>query len=171
MIRRTRPGRAAVRCSEGEGQRRGASTRVLERVATQTWLRLAGEVPDGSTCVASLHDSDARSSVSKHRQWTTPMASSSITTSCGESAGCTDAAAGHGPHRGALGPGRNLPLTADRGHGEAAVDTGLEALAVKKVVIPRRGKPGGACREEQRARSFPKPGEAGAPARGPGSHG
>jgi len=45
-------------------------------------------------------------------------------------------------------------VTADRGYGEAAVDAGLEALGVKKVVIPRRGKPGAARQKTQRARSF-----------------
>lgn len=47
-------------------------------------------------------------------------------------------------------------VTADRGYGEAAVDAGLEALGVKKVVIPRRGKPGAARQKVQRARGFQK---------------
>lgn len=47
-------------------------------------------------------------------------------------------------------------VTADRGYGEAAVDAGLEAIGVRKVVIPRRGKPGAARQKVQRARSFQK---------------
>ena len=47
-------------------------------------------------------------------------------------------------------------VTADRGYGEAAVDAGLESLGVKKVVIPRRGKPGVARQKVQRARGFQK---------------
>jgi len=47
-------------------------------------------------------------------------------------------------------------VTADRGYGEAAVDAGLEAIGVKKVVIPRRGKPGAARQKVQRARGFQK---------------
>jgi len=47
-------------------------------------------------------------------------------------------------------------VTADRGYGEAAVDAGLDALGVKKVVIPRRGKPGVSRQKTQRTRSFQK---------------
>ncbi len=36
------------------------------------------------------------------------------------------------------------------------VDAGLEALGVKRVVIPRRGKPGAARQKVQRASSFQK---------------
>src|SRR5437764_1281399 len=35
-------------------------------------------------------------------------------------------------------------VAADRGYGEAAVDAGLESLGVKRVVIPRKGRPGAA---------------------------
>ncbi len=36
------------------------SAEALEAIAAQTRVRLAGEVPDGSTRVVSLHDTDAR---------------------------------------------------------------------------------------------------------------
>lgn len=45
-------------------------------------------------------------------------------------------------------------VTADRGYGEAAIGAGLEALGVEKVVIPRKGKPNAARREEQGRRGF-----------------
>ncbi len=45
-------------------------------------------------------------------------------------------------------------ITADRGYGEAAVDRDLEDLGVKRVVIPRKGRPGAARRHLQHTRSF-----------------
>lgn len=47
-------------------------------------------------------------------------------------------------------------VTADRGYGEATVDAGLEALGVKKVAIPRKGRPGVERQRVQRATGFTK---------------
>ena len=47
-------------------------------------------------------------------------------------------------------------VTADRGYGEAKVDAELEALGVKRVAIPRRGKPGAARQKVQRGGAFTK---------------
>ena len=47
-------------------------------------------------------------------------------------------------------------VTADRGYGEAKVDAELEAIGVKRVAIPRRGKPGAARQQVQRGRAFTK---------------
>ena len=47
-------------------------------------------------------------------------------------------------------------VTADRGYGEAAIDAELEDLGVKRVVIPRKGKPSAARREVQQRRGFRK---------------
>jgi len=47
-------------------------------------------------------------------------------------------------------------VTADRGYGEAKVDAGLEALGVKRVAIPRKGRPGVARQKTQRGRGFTK---------------
>ena len=47
-------------------------------------------------------------------------------------------------------------VTADRGYGEAKVDAELEALGVKRVAIPRRGKPGVARQKVQRGAAFTK---------------
>ena len=45
-------------------------------------------------------------------------------------------------------------VAADRGYGEAAVDAGLGALGVKRVAIPRRGRPGAARQCVERSRGF-----------------
>ena len=47
-------------------------------------------------------------------------------------------------------------VTADRGYGEAKVDADLVALGVKRVAIPRRGKPGAARQKVQRGAAFTK---------------
>ena len=47
-------------------------------------------------------------------------------------------------------------VTADRGYGEAKVDADLEALGVKTVAIPRKGRPGAARQQVQRAGGFTK---------------
>ena len=140
---------------------------LLEAVAAQTRTRLSGAVPDGSTRVVSLHDPDAR-----------PIAKGRLgrPVEFGFKAQVIDNAdgvvldhhvvKGNPPDAPMLVPaiariaarfGRApSSVTADRGYGEAAVDAGLEALGVKKVVIPRRGKPGAARQKVQRARSFQK---------------
>ena len=134
-------------------------------MAAQTRTRLSGVVPDGSTRVVSLHDPDAR-----------PIAKGRLgrPVEFGYKAQVVDNAdgivldhhvvKGNPPDAPMLVPaivriaarfGRvPTSVTADRGYGEAAVDAGLEALGVKKVVIPRRGKPGVARQKVQRARSF-----------------
>lgn len=140
---------------------------LLEKVATQTRTRLAGTVPDGSTRVVSLHDPDAR-----------PIAKGRLgrPVEFGYKAQVVDNADGVVlDHHVVRGNPPDAPMlvpaiarivarfgkapkavTADRGYGEAAVDADLEALGVKKVVIPRRGKPGAARQKVQRARSFQK---------------
>ena len=47
-------------------------------------------------------------------------------------------------------------VTADRGYGEARIETELEALGVKHVAIPRRGRPGPKRRELESSRRFRK---------------
>lgn len=47
-------------------------------------------------------------------------------------------------------------VTADRGYGEAKVDAELNTLGVKRVSIPRKGKPGEARKKVQRGRGFVK---------------
>jgi IS5 family transposase len=45
-------------------------------------------------------------------------------------------------------------VTADRGYGEASVEPALADLGVKKIAIPRKGKPGQARRAVEPARGF-----------------
>jgi transposase, IS5 family len=138
---------------------------LVEAVVAQTRLRLAGEIPDGATRVVSLHDRDARP-IRKGRL--------GIPVEFGYKAQVVDnldgvvvdhvIAKGNPPDAPMLTPaiarvkarfGRApKAVTADRGYGEAKVDADLEALGVKKVAIPRRGKPGAARQNIQRGRAF-----------------
>ena len=130
---------------------------LVERIAAQTRVRLAGEVPDGSVRVVSLHDPDARP-ITKGRLGR-PV-------EFGYKAQVVDNADGvvldHGLH---VGNPPDAPLlvpaiarviarfgrapravTADRGYGEAAVDRDLDDLGVQRVIPPqgpaRRRPPG-----------------------------
>ena len=138
---------------------------TVERIAAQTRVRLAGVVPDGSTRVVSLHDPDAR-----------PIAKGRLgrPVEFGFKAQVVDNADGIVlDHTVVMGNPPDAPMlvpaiarivarfakvpravTADRGYGEAGIDAGLEALGVKKVVIPRKGKPGAARRGVQGRRGF-----------------
>jgi len=140
---------------------------VLERVAAQTRVRLAGEVPDGARRIVSLHDTDAR-----------PIAKGRLgrPVEFGYKAQVLDNAdgvvldhhvvAGNPPDAPMLVPaivriaarfGRApRAVTADRGYGEASVDAGLHALGVTRVAIPRKGRPGAERQHVQRARGFTK---------------
>jgi IS5 family transposase len=140
---------------------------LVERIAAQTRIRLSGEVPDGATRIVSLHDPDAR-----------PIAKGRLgrPVEFGYKAQVVDNVDGvvvdHSVHIGNPPDAPQLvpaierikarfgraprAVVADRGYGEAAVDTGLEALGVSRVVIPRKGRPGAARQHVQRARSFRK---------------
>ncbi len=138
---------------------------LVERVAAQTRIRLAGEVPDGATRIVSLHDPDAR-----------PIAKGRLgrPVEFGYKAQIVDNAdgivldhtieAGNPPDAPMLVPAiarikrrfgkAPRAVTADRGYGEAGVDTDLETLGVKRVAIPRRGRPGAARQSVERAGGF-----------------
>jgi IS5 family transposase len=140
---------------------------LVERVVAQTRLRLGGEVPDGSTRVVSLHDADAR-----------PIAKGRLgkPVEFGYKAQVLDNAEGVVlDHSVVVGNPADAPMlvpaiariaarfgrapkavTADRGYGEAKVDAELEALGVRRVAIPRRGKPGAARQKVQRGGAFTK---------------
>ena len=155
-------GRAATLVAELE-----RTANLVERVVAQTRVRLAGGVPDGSTRVVSLHDADAR-----------PIAKGRLgkPVEFGYKAQVVDNAdgvvldhtvvVGNPPDAPMLVPAvarvtarfRRAPkaVTADRGYGEAKVDADLAALGVKRVAIPRRGKPGAARQKVQRAGAFTK---------------
>jgi IS5 family transposase len=140
---------------------------TLDQVISQTRVRLSGEVPDGATRLVSLHDTDARP-IRKGRLGK-PV-------EFGYKAQVTDNIDGivvdHNVEKGnpfdapMLVPAitrikslfGKLPkaVTADRGYGEARIETELEALGVKHVAIPRRGRPGPKRRELESSRRFRK---------------
>ncbi len=138
---------------------------LVERVAAQTRVRLAGDVPDGATRVVSLHDPDARP-IAKGRLGK-PIEFGYKAQVVDNSDGVVvDYVVGKGnpPDAPMLAPaieriaqraGR-VPraVTADRGYGEAGVERDLEALGVKHIAIPRKGRPGAARQQQQRARRF-----------------
>jgi IS5 family transposase len=138
---------------------------VLQTIVDQTHMRLDGTMPPGSTRVVSLHDTDAR-----------PIAKGRIgrPVEFGYKAQLVDNADGivldHGvvignpPDAPMLAPaiervrallGR-MPtaVTADRGYGEAKVETELESMGVKHVAIPRKGRPGAERRQRESSRRF-----------------
>jgi transposase, IS5 family len=142
-----------------------ATATVVERIVAQTRLRLTGGVPDGATRVVSLHDPDARP-IKKGRL--------GIPIEFGYKGHVVDnvdgvivdheIVKGNPPDAPMLAPaiarvkarfGRAPnAVTADRGYGEAAVDAQLEKLGVKRVAIPRRGRPGVARRQVENGRGF-----------------
>jgi IS5 family transposase len=142
-----------------------ATAATVEQIAAQTRARLSGAIPDGATRVVSLHDGDARP-IRKGRLGK-PV-------EFGFKAQVTDntdgividhvIVKGNPPDGPMLAPavariktrfGRApRQVTADRGYGEAKIDAELEALGVKFVAIPRRGKPGPARTKVQRSRRF-----------------
>jgi transposase, IS5 family len=135
------------------------------KIADQTRGRLGGVMPDGATRLVSLHDTDAR-----------PIAKGRLgrPVEFGYKAQVVDNADGIVlDHSVMIGNPADAPLlapaieriagrfgkppravTADRGYGEAKVDTDLEALGVTKVAIPRKGKPGATRRAVEQARGF-----------------
>jgi IS5 family transposase len=139
-------------------------------VAAQTRVRLSGDTPNGATRVVSLHDPDAR-----------PIAKGRLgkPVEFGYKAQVVDNAqgivldhsvmVGNPPDAPQLVPAiariaerfakAPTAVTADRGYGEASVEDGLYSLGVKKVVVPRKGKPGAARREVEHQRSFRPPGQ------------
>lgn len=138
---------------------------LVERIIAQTRMRLSGDIPAGSTRVVSLHDPDAR-----------PIAKGRLgrPVQFGYLAQIVDNADGLVlDHRVMMGNPPDAPLlapaverikdrygkapravAADRGYGQAGVDTDLTGLGVKTVAIPRKGKPGAARQRVECARGF-----------------
>jgi IS5 family transposase len=140
---------------------------VLDQVVAQTRTRLAGEVPAGATRIVSLHDTDAR-----------PIAKGRLgkPVEFGYKAQVTDNVDGIViDHRVEKGNSPDAPMlvpavarvaarfnkvpkavTADRGYGEAKVESELESLGVKHVAIPRKGRPGAQRQAVESSRRFRK---------------
>ena len=167
---------AALGCHDAiAGRRRGRLHRavndlvelldVTRRIAAQTRQRLSGITPDGASRRVSLHDADAR-----------PIAKGRLgrPVEFGYKAQVVDNDDGivvdHMTERGnpadapQLVPAitriigrtgrRPRTVTADRGYGEAAIETQLHDLGVRTVVIPRKGRPGTARQTRERSRAF-----------------
>ena len=168
-----RNARRALRTATG--QRKGRLHRAIndlgtvvgraERVVAQTRSRLAGVMPESASRLVSLHDVDARP-IRKGRLGK-PV-------EFGYKAQIVDNTDGvildhtveiGNPHDAPqLAPaieritartGRTpRAVTADRGYGEASVERDLTELGVRRVAIPRKGKPTAARREFEHRRAF-----------------
>lgn len=157
------------------GRRRGRLVRAVndlhdlltatEQIVAQTRQRVAGQTPPGATRRVSLHDGDTR-----------PIAKGRLgkPVEFGHKAQVTDnddgivldhtIEVGNPPDAPQLAPavarittrtGRPpRTVTADRGYGEKSVDDTLHDLGVRTVVIPRKGKPTQARREEEHRPAF-----------------
>lgn len=140
---------------------------TLTKVVAQTRTRVAGGMPDGSSRIVSLHDTDARP-IRKGRLGR-PV-------EFGYKAQVVDNTDGIiVDHHVVIGNPPDAPmlvpaisrviarlgrapkaLTADRGYGEAGVEADLEGLKIKHVVIPRKGKASAARAELQHSTRFVK---------------
>ncbi|MER7004949.1 ISNCY family transposase [Dactylosporangium sp. NPDC000555] len=136
-----------------------------DRVIAQARTRLAGGMPDAATRLISLHDPDAR-----------PIAKGRLgkPVEFGYKAQVVDNIDGivldHTVEQGNPPDGPQLApavervtrrtgrppgaVAADRGYGEAAVETDLRDAGVKTVAIPRKGKPGTARQAHERQPGF-----------------
>jgi IS5 family transposase len=141
------------------------TVKLLEQIIAQARTRIAGEIPDGSTRIVSLHDPGAR-----------PIAKGRLAkpVEFGYKVQVTDNVDGIvldlSVHQGnpadapmlvpaimrvkALFGRAPSKVTADRGYGEASVESGLSELGVNYVAIPRKGKPGSARRSVESSRRF-----------------
>ena len=157
------------------GRRRGRLARAVNdlsklleattRIIGQTRQRIAGMTPDGASRVVSLHDSDARP-IAKGRLGK-PIEFGYKGQVVDNDDGVVldhDVWVGNPPDAVQLAPAiRRIKrragqpprtVTADRGYGEAAVDTALTHLGVRTVVIPRKGRPGAARQRVEHRRAF-----------------
>lgn len=150
--------RAAIAALETTAER-------VERVAAQTRQRLSGVTPDGATRLVSLHDGDAR-----------PIAKGRLgkPVEFGYKAQVVDNDDGVVlDHTIEIGNPADAPMlapaveriirragrppravTADRGYGEKAVEEIVQALGVRTVVLPRKGRPSAARRTIERQQHF-----------------
>jgi transposase, IS5 family len=140
---------------------------TLQKVIAQTNERLAGGMPDGAERVVSFHDKDARP-IRKGRL--------GVPVEFGFKAQVLDNLDGVVlDYEVMKGNPADAPLlvpavrrikalfgkapravTAGRGYGEASVDAELAGMGVKKVVIPRKGKPSAPRKKTEAAPGFRK---------------
>jgi IS5 family transposase len=139
--------------------------RRVERIAAQTRQRIAGTTPDGATRLVSLHDPDARP-IAKGRLGKPVEFGYKSQVVDNEDGVVVDhnVETGNPPDAPMLVPaiqriarraGRPpRAVTADRGYGEIAVEHTLQALGVRNVVLPTKGKPSAVRRAHEHRRSF-----------------
>ena len=141
---------------------------VIRRTATvisQARIRLAGGKPDAATRLVSLHDPDARPIVKGrlgkpiefgYKAQIIDNEDGIVLDHTVEEGNPADApqlvpAIGRITRRTGQPP---KAVTADRGYGEAAVETDLHDAGVEKVAIPRKGRPGTARQAYERQPGF-----------------
>jgi transposase, IS5 family len=141
---------------------------VIQRTDTviaQARIRLAGGKPDSATRLVSLHDPDARPIVKGRLGkpiefgYKAPIVDNEngiVLDHTVEEGNPADApqlppAIKRITHRTGEPP---RAVTADRGYGEAAVETELHDAGVKTVAIPRKGRPGTARQAHERQPGF-----------------
>jgi transposase, IS5 family len=155
---------AAGRARAAVDELERAADRV-ERVAAQTRQRICGITPDGATRLVSLHDPDARP-IAKGRLGKPVEFGYKAQVVDNEDGIVLDhnVEIGNPPDAPMLAPAirrirsraRRVPgaVTADRGYGEIAVEHTIEALGVRNVVLPTKGKPTAARRTREQRRPF-----------------
>ena len=157
------------------GQRKGQLHRAIndlsavvertERVVAQTRSRLNGAMPESASRLVSFHDVDARP-IRKGRlgrpvefgykaqvvdnvdgvildhnvEVGNPADAPQLAPAVARITACTGRTPG--------------AVTADRGYGEASVESDLHELGVRTVAIPRRSKPSATRRESEHRRAF-----------------
>jgi IS5 family transposase len=141
------------------------TARLTRRIATQCRQRLAGETPDGSTRVVSLHDADARPIV-KGRLGKPVEFGYKAQLVDNEDGVVLDhnVEKGNPPDAEQLAPAikritkrtGKTPRTvaADRSYGEDGVEDELRELGVRYPVLPRKNRPSAARRQVEARRAF-----------------
>ena len=140
---------------------------LVGQVIDQTRERISGHMPDGATRIVSLHDRDARP-IRKGRIGK-PVefgCKAQVVDNIDGIIVDHELVIGNPPDAPLLVPAikriitrvRRTPnkVTADRGYGDAVVETELADLGIKHVAIPRRGKPSAARAKLQRSARFTK---------------
>jgi IS5 family transposase len=138
---------------------------VVERIIVQARSRVDGTMPDGATRVVSLHDTDARPIRKGRLDHPVEFGYKTQIVDSGQGVVVDhQVTMGNPPDAPLLVPAikRVIALvgrvpravTADRGYGEAAVETELTELGVKTVAIPRKGKASPERKKLEHSRSF-----------------
>ncbi len=137
----------------------------VEQIAAHTRQRIDGTIPDGATRLVSLHDPDARP-IAKGRLGKPVEFGYKAQVVDNEDGVVLDhnVEIGNPPDAPMLVPAVErirrrtghppAAVTADRGYGELAVEHTLEALGVRTVVLPTKGKPSAARRAHEQRRAF-----------------